>query len=97
MKKLWCPLCNVDFDDLSATLTHQCPVLSTPTNDSDEVALERYRLNQIERKRDKKEQSGFAIQMRANYLFYLSKLVVPTRGVTPVDILRSIPQPWLSL
>ena len=80
MEMFQCPLCKAVFDDCPATLSHECLVLSIPTNDSDEVALERYRLNKIERERDKNERAGFANQMHANYLFYLTKLLVPYEG-----------------
>ena len=80
MEMFQCPLCRAVLDDCSASLTHECPVLSIPTNDTDEVALDRYQLNKLERDRNKNERVGFAIQMHANYIFYLTKLVVPYEG-----------------
>ena len=80
MEMFQCPLCKAVFDDCPATLTHECPVLRIPTDDSEGIALERYRLKKIERERDKNERVGFAIQVHANYLFCLAKLVVPYEG-----------------
>ena len=96
MEMFQCPLCKAVIENCSASLSHECHVVSTLTNDGDEVALERYRLNQIERERDKNERAGFASQMHANYLCYLTKLVVPYEG-RHVDGFCSISEPLMSL
>ena len=87
-KRIECPLCHFILADSAAALSHECFTSSDPLLHTVDGALANYRNNRIAEERAKAELAEFCKPCHANYLFYLTTLVVRVKGRHARDTLH---------
>ena len=87
-KRIECLLCHIILEDSAAALSHECSTSSDPSLHTVEGALEQYRNNRIAEERAKAERAEFGKLCHANYLYYLTTIVVPVKGRHARDTLH---------
>ena len=87
-KQIECLLCHIILEDSAAALSHECSTSSDPSLHTVEGALGQYRNNRIAEEHAKAERAEFGKLCHANYLYYLTTLVVPVKGRHARDTLH---------
>ena len=79
-KRIECPLCHITLEDSAAALSHECSTSSDLSLHTVEGALEQYRNNRIAEEHAKAKRAELGKLCHANYLYYLTTVVLPFEG-----------------